>query len=105
MSPEVIDGIEIDLDQLDERLAELKPLIRRWARSDAIERELAIDAASTDELFDLWQTVRPRFAIIDAYLDDPHDTEARLLDNLTHATIQAAYEIERRTGTDLLAPS
>jgi hypothetical protein len=47
---EVIHGIEIDLDELHDDLAELKSLIRRWARSDAIERDTTVRAASTEDL-------------------------------------------------------
>jgi hypothetical protein len=49
--------------------------------------------------------VQPRFPIINSYLEDQDDPAARLLDSLITATIEAAYEIERRTGTDLLAQS
>jgi hypothetical protein len=102
---EVINGIEIDLDDLHDDLAELKPLIRRWAQSDPLERETAIRAASTEDLTALWAATQPRFPIITGYLEDPDDTAAELLDNLVKAAIEAVHEIERRTGTDLLAQS
>ena len=103
MTRELIDDTWVDLDQLDERLDDLKPMIRRWARSDPVERELAIDAASIDELLGLWHTIE-RLPIITAHIEDPAEPEhAELLDNLLSAAITAAYEIERRTGTDLLA--
>ena len=56
---EVINGIEINLDGLHDDLAELKPLIRRRARSDALERETAIRAASTEDLTAQREAVRP----------------------------------------------
>lgn len=105
MAIEVINGIEIDLDELHDDLAELKPLIRRWTRSDALERETQVRAASTQELTGLCLAVQPRIPVINSYLEDQDNPAASLLNSLTAAAIEAAYEIERRTGTDLLAQS
>jgi hypothetical protein len=100
MADEEIDGVEVDLDKLPSEFDELKPLIRRWAMGADTEREAAQEAASTEELEGLWRVVQPRFEAINGYLDENDDEEAHLLGNLAEGAMEAAYEIERRTGQD-----
>jgi hypothetical protein len=102
MAREIVDGIEVDLDRLPEEFDELKPLLRIWAGSDDVDRENVVSGASTEELQFLWSAVQPRFAAIDEYLDGHDDEEAHLLGNLAEGATEAAFEIERRTGTSPL---
>jgi hypothetical protein len=103
MATEIIDGVEVDLDRLPGQFDELKPLIRKWAGSDDVERENAVSGASTEDLQSFWAAVQPRFAAINEYLDGHDDDEAHLLGNLAEGAMEAAFEIERRTGTSLLS--
>ena len=98
MSREVINGIEVDLDRLPEQFEPLKPSIRRWAISDDVSREEEQQAASIEELMDLWRSVQPLFDAINEYLDANDHEEAHLLGNLAEGAMEVAYEIERRTG-------
>jgi hypothetical protein len=103
MAREIIDGMEVDLDRLPGEFDELKPFIRKWAGSDDVERENVVSRASTEDLEFLWSAVQPRFTAINEYLDrHDDDDEADLLGNLAEGAMEAAFEIERRTGTSPL---
>ena len=96
MAPEMIDGIDVDLDRLPAKFDVLKPLIRRWACGDDLERTAMQDAASTEELRALVRAVRPHFAAINAYLNEHDHDEAHLLGNLAEGAVEASLDLRRR---------
>jgi hypothetical protein len=96
VASEEIDGVEVDLGRLPSEFDDLKPLIRRWGIGDDLKRAAAQEAASTDELEELWNAVRPRFPEINEYLDENDSDEAHLLGNLAEGAMEASFELDRR---------
>ena len=103
MATEEIDGLPVDLDRLPPELQRpRRRTIRHWAGRDESERDAAHEAASTEELAAYWLRVSQRFPAINAYLERTHRGPARdeaiLVGVTAEAALEAAAEIERRTG-------
>ena len=80
-------------------LASLWSLAVRWATGDDLDRERRIESATSDELRELRDAVRPLLGDIDRYLDQTHDAAWALpFGDLAQAAIEADQELARRPG-------
>lgn len=92
----------VDLSRLPGELEPLAPVVREWAVGDDVKREAKHESASTEALKAYWDAVAPHFAAINAYLDEnvasDEPYEAIVLGTTAEGALEAALEIERRTG-------
>ena len=85
--------------------SELRPLVqlsRRWAIDDDVDRALAIEAASEQELAELWSIVGPTLHAIDELIDTSEgcaDELATTFGSLAQAALEAHAELTRRRPT------
>ncbi|MEA2218280.1 MAG: hypothetical protein QOJ35_906 [Solirubrobacteraceae bacterium] len=88
---------DVDLTLLPPEFHDLVALIEARAVSDDVDRDARMRAATTEELRRLVEAVRPRFAAINAYLDDhDHLEEATHLGTLAEAAVEAGFELDDR---------
>jgi hypothetical protein len=99
---ETVDGLDLDPRRLPEQFRHLVPLIRRWAVGDDVERSDREEAASTEELRQLYGAFLPLFGAIDVWFrsvdvgDGSCPDEALLLDSAALAAAEARVTLQRR---------
>jgi hypothetical protein len=77
--------------------SDLQDLANRFAISDDLDRQSAIDESTQDEKSDLVARLQPRFVAINAYLDEHDDESAHLLGRLAEAACEVQIELNKRT--------
>jgi len=89
-----------DLTELPSEFHDLIPLIARWAVGDDVDRDAMMQAATGEELQQLYAAVGPRLAAIDAYLDEhDHEEVAPYLGMLAEAAVEAQMDLDSRAGS------
>jgi hypothetical protein len=81
-----------------QELQDLAPLVQRFAVSDDVERERALNEASTEDLIALVNAVtRETFDQINQFLDQTGDAEGAVpYGDLAQAAMEAKLELKRR---------
>jgi hypothetical protein len=85
--------------KLPVEFSDLQDLADLFAISDDLKRSERTEAASIVERRRLVDTVWPRFAAINGYLDSHDDDSAHLLGRLAEAACEVAIEIGRSAAS------
>jgi hypothetical protein len=101
---EEIDGIPADLALMPEELSDLAPLIRKFAISDDVDREVQMGRTSRRELEALASLSDPQWNALEAFLDEhmedtgtPLQDVALVLSAFGEAAAEARLELARQS--------